>query len=237
MKPIEIISQAQSILARYLPPDGITQHQCINELLALLDGPEAVQLTMKQPEQSKVTEALHRWKQDSEMLKGMFASATELKAAPPTLLILTTESVAEVLHDEHALHTLPQFTLWRGKAHKPEHAAECQRWRAIAEKFTSHLMRWFNASGVPSSEVNMTSACVAVSAENTARANRLQDELNRACARENHLINERDRLIHQDIANLREELKATKEVLALSNERERQLSELLANIAAQVSGL
>ncbi len=183
------------------------------------------------------------------------------------LLILSTESVAEVLHDEHALQTRngirrnelghTVIMMWRGKVGKPEHAAECDSWRAIAEKFTDHLMQWLNASGVPSSEVDMTSACAAVSAENAARANRLQDELNRARARENDLIRDRDRLIHKDCATLHkqvQQLSAERDALAsqantleqekdaalhrlqASEERERRLSERLASIAALSTG-
>jgi hypothetical protein len=40
-----IIVEAQRILARYLPPDStMTAEQCISELLAVLDGPEAVEI-------------------------------------------------------------------------------------------------------------------------------------------------------------------------------------------------
>jgi hypothetical protein len=41
-----IIHEAQSILARHLPPDGITSDAAINELLALLDHPVANALTL-----------------------------------------------------------------------------------------------------------------------------------------------------------------------------------------------
>lgn len=37
----DVIRDAQKILASYLPPDGISQHQAIGELLDLLDGPRA----------------------------------------------------------------------------------------------------------------------------------------------------------------------------------------------------
>jgi hypothetical protein len=42
---VAIIHEAQSILARYLPPDGINEQQTINELLGLLDAPAANALT------------------------------------------------------------------------------------------------------------------------------------------------------------------------------------------------
>lgn len=38
----EVIKKAQAILAEYIVPDsGISDHECINRLLGLLDGPEA----------------------------------------------------------------------------------------------------------------------------------------------------------------------------------------------------
>lgn len=37
----EIITKAQDILARQLPPEGISADAAIDELLGLLDGPEA----------------------------------------------------------------------------------------------------------------------------------------------------------------------------------------------------
>jgi hypothetical protein len=182
-----------------------------------------------------------------------------------SLLILTTEAVAEVLHDEHAL-TDPKsvirdaqahliITMWRGKVGKPQHAEECQRWRFIADKFTNHLNQWLKASGVPVAEPQTevsfslasatrnvddclraydamkaerdereaklldTTAAAALHAE---RAARLQTELDRTRAHETHLIQERDRLIHQDLAG--------------AHQRERLLSERLANIAAFSSG-
>lgn len=68
-------------------------------------------------------------------------------------LILTTEAVAEVLHDEHALTDSKQvirdaqgnllILMWAAKAGRSEHAEECQRWRRIAE----HLMQWLTAEG------------------------------------------------------------------------------------------
>lgn len=36
-----VVVKAQGILGSYLPPDGISQDACINELLGLLDGPES----------------------------------------------------------------------------------------------------------------------------------------------------------------------------------------------------
>ena len=38
----KVITDAQDILARYIVPDsGITEHECVNQLLGLLDGPQA----------------------------------------------------------------------------------------------------------------------------------------------------------------------------------------------------
>lgn len=37
----DVIRDAQKILSKYLPPDGISQHQALTELLDLLDGPRA----------------------------------------------------------------------------------------------------------------------------------------------------------------------------------------------------
>lgn len=41
----DLVNRAQGILARHLPPDGITADAAINELLALLDSPVANTLT------------------------------------------------------------------------------------------------------------------------------------------------------------------------------------------------
>lgn len=41
-----VVAAAQDILAHYLDPDsGVTDRECIAELLALLDGPVAVEIT------------------------------------------------------------------------------------------------------------------------------------------------------------------------------------------------
>ena len=38
----QVITDAQAILARYLPPEsGISEHEVVNQLLELLDGPHA----------------------------------------------------------------------------------------------------------------------------------------------------------------------------------------------------
>ena len=37
----KVITDAQDILARYIVPDsGISEHECVNQLLGLLDGPQ-----------------------------------------------------------------------------------------------------------------------------------------------------------------------------------------------------
>lgn len=43
--PLTIIKRAQAILAAHLPPDGIGEQDCINQLLGLLDGPDTLALT------------------------------------------------------------------------------------------------------------------------------------------------------------------------------------------------
>ncbi len=68
----------------------------------------------------------------------------------PSLLILSTESIAEVLHDEHARQiALSQdqasFTPWIHKVRQTKHVEECQLWRDVAERFTKHLMSWLSA--------------------------------------------------------------------------------------------
>ena len=57
MNAVEIICAAQAILGRYLPPDGITADQAMNELLELLDGPDAVALTLKDTPRDTLTSA------------------------------------------------------------------------------------------------------------------------------------------------------------------------------------
>jgi hypothetical protein len=66
MTALQILSQAQSILARHLPPDGITEAQCIKELLALLDGRNAVLLTR---ESEKLEDALSRFYKFQDFLR------------------------------------------------------------------------------------------------------------------------------------------------------------------------
>ena len=36
----DLIEQSQAILAAQLPPDGISEHEAINQLLGMLDGPD-----------------------------------------------------------------------------------------------------------------------------------------------------------------------------------------------------
>lgn len=116
----------------------------------------------------------------------------------PSLLILTTEAVAEVLHDEHSICIINEHRakaapesisrlqgalLWRGKVGKPEHAEECQRWRFIADKFTDHLNQWLKASGVAYPDVcaSMSAAPKDITVDNIAEAcltvARVQDAL------------------------------------------------------------
>ena len=38
---LALIDSCQKVLASYLPPDGITKDECINQLLGLLDGPRS----------------------------------------------------------------------------------------------------------------------------------------------------------------------------------------------------
>lgn len=43
-----IVMQAQGVLARYIEPlSGISEHECINSLLELLDAPEAVAIAQR----------------------------------------------------------------------------------------------------------------------------------------------------------------------------------------------
>ena len=38
---VKLIKDCQSVLADYLPPDGISKDQAIDRLLTLLDGPQS----------------------------------------------------------------------------------------------------------------------------------------------------------------------------------------------------
>lgn len=38
---LALIADCQAVLASYLPPDGISKDECINQLLGLLDGPRS----------------------------------------------------------------------------------------------------------------------------------------------------------------------------------------------------
>ena len=38
---LALIADCQAVLTSYLPPDGITKDECINQLLELLDGPRS----------------------------------------------------------------------------------------------------------------------------------------------------------------------------------------------------
>ena len=44
---VKIIAACQSVIARFLPPDGIREDFALQELVKILDGPEAVALTMQ----------------------------------------------------------------------------------------------------------------------------------------------------------------------------------------------
>lgn len=46
LEAIAIVHAAQQILARYLPPDGITAEIAIDELLKVLDSRDAAALTI-----------------------------------------------------------------------------------------------------------------------------------------------------------------------------------------------
>lgn len=44
---VPIIAECQSVIARYLPPDGIRGDEALRDLIKILEGPEAVALTMQ----------------------------------------------------------------------------------------------------------------------------------------------------------------------------------------------
>ena len=132
---VQIIAACQSIIARFLPPDGTREDFALGELVKILDSPEAVALTMlQQPGLAK--------------------------------MLTASEQPCEA----------PQVTIAR-----------------------------------------------------------LREELERRRAAENHLIAERDRLIHKDISTLRLELAHAEGALKASQDRERRLTERLAHIASLTS--
>lgn len=192
------------------------------------------------------------------------------------LLILSTESTAQVLHDLHSSRLVAGtpdhgFVTWRGKVGKPEHAEECQHWRDLAENFFEQLMNWANCGAVPapspaavntSSPPPMSEAAMdrldlaVVGAQLAERAARLQTELDRVRKHETHLIQDRDRLIHGDLARLNKQAQAliverddargaasrfserlvkTEGELMASQDRVRILTERLAAIASLTS--
>jgi hypothetical protein len=107
-----------------------------------------------------------------------------------------------------------------------EHATELKACARSAEPLK-------NASGI-AADIASPEVRAAVNAETIER---LKEELARVRKHETHLIQDRDRLIHKDIANLQKQLT---EVIAErddSRDRERRLSERLANIASLVSDM
>lgn len=165
---VQIIAACQSIIARFLPPDGIREDFALGELVKILDSPEAVALTM--PQQPGLESAL---------------SPDQLIRVSGAQELVQTAEVSERL------------------AHR----------RLIAKMLT--------ASEQPA-EAQVTIA-------------RLREELERRRAAENHLIAERDRLIHHDISTLRLELAHAEGALKASQDRERRLTERLAAIASLTS--
>jgi hypothetical protein len=208
--------------------------------------------------------------------------------AAVTVILISTESVAEFLHDSFGNYrpdlkpgeSPPGQTMWLGKVLSPGFEHEVRQWRFLAEDFIKWFQRRLGDAAKPhplAAELTTKQApdittltaerddlnarlldVTAAAAVTAGRIERLQDELARVRKHETELIQDRDRLIHKDLAQLHKEVddlkgeleneRAARKIysdrlaksdseLAAALDRERRLSERLANVASLVSDM
>ena len=213
---LSIIADCQRILAAHLPPDGISERACISALLGVLDNPEAVAMTFNLAASNAPDMA-----------------SPDVRAALESRASHNQKAYAESLK-AHAASCAQSAIL--GIAPPPPPPVPPQHLLDEREELKAKLLD-----------------VMAQAAQLAGRAARLEDELNRKRQAENDLIRDRDRLIHGDIAKLHQQVKeltvelddsrgavsrfaqrnaqAEAELIAASD-RERVLSERLANIAS-----
>lgn len=95
---IAIIDRAQQVLARHLPPDGITEAQAISELLAILDSPDANALTLHLREPADTRQALR----DAETLARSLCELIEGAGASDELTACSIRASQLLAHLQQA---------------------------------------------------------------------------------------------------------------------------------------
>lgn len=112
MTPVQIIAEAQRTLAEFLPPDsGISEKDCINQLLAILDGPDAVALT-RDSKKDAIQQLAH------EISQAMAAAAKQESDKDARIAALQAELARVRKHETHLIEARDALLKRSADVHK-----------------------------------------------------------------------------------------------------------------------